>query len=332
MGTNVLELLGLDHTTESVYRLMLEEPRFGVADLCQRLALSEPELRDALDELTRLSLLRESGEAARRLRPIRPAVGLEILLTRQEERLAARQSDLSAVRAQLAELVAGRAEPAETAPASAIRRLPSLDALHAEMESLARHASAEWLTVLPRCADSTGHLGRARTLQAAALGRGVKVLSLCPDAARRRPATWAYARWLSKLGGQVRTALVMPPSIFIFDRQTAIMPIDPADPKHGGVCTTEPGIVRTARAVVEQAWQAAVPLHAVEPDYQQGELALPDQQLLRLLACGLTDEAAGIRLGISARTVRRQMAALMERLEASSRFEAGLKAARRGWI
>lgn len=332
MGTNVLALLGLDHTTESVYRLMLEEPRFGVADLCRSLALSEPELRDALDELTRLSLLRESGEAARRLRPIRPAVGLEILLTRQEERLAARQSDLSAVRAQLAELMAGRPEPAETAPGGAIRRLPNMDALHAELEGLARHASAEWLTVLPRCADSAGHPGRARILQAAALGRGVKVLSLCSDATRRRPAAWAYARWLSKLGGQVRTAIVMPPAIVVFDRETAIMPIDPADLKHGAVCTTEPGIVRTARAVFEQAWQAAVPLHAEEPDDQQGELALPDRQLLRLLASGLTDEAAGTRLGISARTVRRQMAALMERLEASSRFEAGLKAARRGWI
>jgi DNA-binding CsgD family transcriptional regulator len=289
-------------------------------------------VRDALDELTRLSLLRESGEAARLLRPVRPAVGLEILLTRQENRLAARQSDLSDVRAQLAELVSGRAEEAETAPASAIRRLPSLDAVHAEVERLAQHAAAEWLTVLPRCADSAGHLGRARTLHAAALTRGVKVLSLCPDATRRRPADQAYARWLTGLGGQVRTTLVMPPSLVIFDRQTAIMPIDPADQKHGGVCTTEPGIVGTARAVFEQAWQAAVPLHAEERGDQQGELALPDQQLLRLLSCGLTDEAAGIRLGISARTVRRQMAVLMERLEASSRFEAGLKAARRGWI
>jgi DNA-binding CsgD family transcriptional regulator len=332
MGTSVLELLGLDRRTESVYRLMLEEPRLGVAELCQRLALSEPDLRDALDELTRHSLLTESGGAASRLRPIRPAIGLELVLLHQEQDLAARLRDLAAVRAQLAELVAGRAEPDEPAPVTAIRRLSGGDALRAELESLVRHASAEWLTVLPRCGHPAGHLGRARALQDAALARGVRVLSLCADAARGNPDSRAYARWLTGLAGQVRTATVIPPSISIVDGRTAILPIDPSRPGQGGVCTTEPGIVRTAMAVFEQAWLAALPLSEKAAADQQDEVSPPDRQLLRLLARGLTDEAAGFRLGVSARTVRRQMAALMERLDATSRFEAGIKAARRGWI
>lgn len=51
-----------------------------------------------------------------------------------------------------------------------------------------------------------------------------------------------------------------------------------------------------------------------------------------MLAAGLTDEAAAKRLGVSLRTVRRIMAGLMDRLQASSRFEAGLKAAQKGWL
>ncbi|MDJ0386171.1 hypothetical protein [Streptomyces sp. G-G2] len=46
----------------------------------------------------------------------------------------------------------------------------------------------------------------------------------------------------------------------------------------------------------------------------------------------MTDEAAARRLGVSQRSVRRRMSALMERLHASSRFEAGLKAAQQGWL
>ncbi|WP_242513940.1 response regulator transcription factor [Streptomyces leeuwenhoekii] len=67
---------------------------------------------------------------------------------------------------------------------------------------------------------------------------------------------------------------------------------------------------------------------------RQGDdgVSASDRELLRLLASGLTGEGAGKRLGISVRTVRRQMAALMERLNATSRFEAGLKAAQRGWL
>jgi adenosylmethionine-8-amino-7-oxononanoate aminotransferase len=51
-----------------------------------------------------------------------------------------------------------------------------------------------------------------------------------------------------------------------------------------------------------------------------------------LLDTGLTDEAAARQLGVSVRTVRRQMAALMGKLGASSRFQAGHKAAERGWL
>lgn len=68
------------------------------------------------------------------------------------------------------------------------------------------------------------------------------------------------------------------------------------------------------------------------PRQDEHGLSAQEQQLLKLLASGLTDEAAGKRLGVSLRTVRRHMAALMERLNATSRFEAGLKAAQRGWL
>jgi DNA-binding NarL/FixJ family response regulator len=57
-----------------------------------------------------------------------------------------------------------------------------------------------------------------------------------------------------------------------------------------------------------------------------------ERELLRLLGTGLTDDTAGQRLGISSRTVQRHMASIMERLNATSRFEAGIKAAQQGWL
>ncbi|MFD0381692.1 LuxR C-terminal-related transcriptional regulator [Streptomyces stramineus] len=50
------------------------------------------------------------------------------------------------------------------------------------------------------------------------------------------------------------------------------------------------------------------------------------------MAQGHTDESAAKQLHISPRTARRMMASLMDRLGARSRFEAGLKAARLGWL
>jgi DNA-binding NarL/FixJ family response regulator len=46
----------------------------------------------------------------------------------------------------------------------------------------------------------------------------------------------------------------------------------------------------------------------------------------------LKDEQAARRLEISVRTYRRKVTALCDRLQASSRFEAGVAAARRGLV
>jgi DNA-binding NarL/FixJ family response regulator len=54
--------------------------------------------------------------------------------------------------------------------------------------------------------------------------------------------------------------------------------------------------------------------------------------VLRLLAQGDTDEAAARKLGVSARTVGRVAADLMERLGARSRFQAGARAGEQGWL
>ncbi|AXE28190.1 LuxR family transcriptional regulator (plasmid) [Streptomyces globosus] len=112
----------------------------------------------------------------------------------------------------------------------------------------------------------------------------------------------------------------------------AVVPIDPANSRLGALCTRAPGIVASLITLFEQTWNAAVPLGADRPRPSDTQPTAAELELLRLLASGMTDEAAAKRLGVSLRTVRRQMAALMERLHATSRFEAGLKAAQQGWL
>ncbi|WP_425315091.1 LuxR C-terminal-related transcriptional regulator [Streptomyces purpureus] len=161
----------------------------------------------------------------------------------------------------------------------------------------------------------------------------MQLSTIYQDSARNDPATLAYARWISDLGGKVRTSPIVPPRMLIFDRLTAVVPIDPANTRLGALCTSAPGIVAPLVTLFEQTWETAVPLGSDHRSASEATGVSPmEQELLKLLASGMTDEAAGKRLGVSLRTVRRQMAALMERLNATSRFEAGLKAAQRGWL
>jgi DNA-binding NarL/FixJ family response regulator len=56
------------------------------------------------------------------------------------------------------------------------------------------------------------------------------------------------------------------------------------------------------------------------------------REVVRLLASGLTDEAIARKLGLSDRTVRRIVAELMQQVGAESRFQAGVKMVRLGWL
>ena len=64
------------------------------------------------------------------------------------------------------------------------------------------------------------------------------------------------------------------------------------------------------------------------------EIALDrrDVDLLSLLSAGRSDSTIARLSGISLRTVERRVRSLMDRLGAKTRFQAGVQAARRGWI
>jgi DNA-binding NarL/FixJ family response regulator len=60
-----------------------------------------------------------------------------------------------------------------------------------------------------------------------------------------------------------------------------------------------------------------------------GRSTAEDRRIIALLLSGLTDEAIARQLGVSYRTARRRIAALIERLGVHTRFQAGVQAALR---
>lgn len=328
-----LELLGLSRDQEAVYRSLLTESPEGVEELAERLGISESHVREALDHLVDLELLRPSRDAPGMLRPVSPETGFETILRRQEADLLRRQEELLRSKETVARTVAAYAaeRPASLEDAE---RLIGLDAIQSRLERLAQDLAEECCSIEPGGAQSQASLDAARPLDEQALARGVALRTIYQDSARNDAATFGYARWHTEHGGQIRTCPETPPRMLIFDRRIAVVPIDPENTRLGALCTSSPGIVAPLLALFEQTWEMAIPLGA---DHRAGSagsdgLSPAERSLLKLLASGMTDEAAAKRLGLSLRTVRRQMAALMERLNATSRFEAGLKAAQRGWL
>ncbi|WBP87931.1 LuxR C-terminal-related transcriptional regulator [Kitasatospora cathayae] len=323
----MLQALGLSIDAVTVYRAMLDHPGHGVEQLADNCGLTPTQIHDCLDELGQLMLVRASIEHPGQLRAVDPEIGLADMVARQEADLAARQAQLAASRAAVTRMVADRAEQRSAHG----ERLLGMDAIQARLEHFARTAQTEIIGVQPGV-QRPEDLDAARGQDLAALARGVTMHSLFQDAARNHAHVATFAHTLLSHGGEVRTAPTVPQRMVIIDRAQALVPIDPTDNRKGALHVTEPGIVTALLELFDQAWNTAVPLGAGRPDDPETGLTDHERELLRLLGTGLTDEAAGQRLGIADRTVRRQMASIMERLGASSRFEAGIKAAQRGWL
>ncbi|MFE4970550.1 LuxR C-terminal-related transcriptional regulator [Kitasatospora sp. NPDC056651] len=323
----MLEVLGLTAGAATVYQAMLDHPAFDVDRIATHCGLPVAQVHDHLDELGRLTLIRVSAERPGQMRAVSPDIGLADILAAQEAELAAHQARLASSRAAVTRMVAQRAEHRTNHG----ERLLGLDAIHTRLEQMGRSATTEVLGSQPGDQRREDLLA-SRPADTEVLSRGVTMRTLYQDSTRNQPHVATYAHWLLSHGGEVRTSPTIPPRMVVVDRAQALVPIDPADNRMGALHVTEPGILAALLDLFEQAWTTAVPLGATHPEDPRTGLSPTERELLRLLGSGLTDEAAGQRLGISSRTVGRHMASIMERLSASSRFEAGIKAAHRGWL
>lgn len=326
---SVLQGFGLDNASESVYLTILADPGSTVADLTLRLALGEDDVRAALDRLRRLSLLRPSREDPGVLCPVSPGIALEALIKHQEAELVHRQNRIAESRAAIAVL---EAEYAITRHASGdvLERLADIDAIRERLVQLARDARHEFLSLTPvgtPSAESTA----SRMLDEQMLERGVAVRALFLDTIDRDPVTSGHARRLTWLGGRVRTLPVLPIRMIIVDREVAMVPVDPEHVALGAVLVRGEGMVMAMRTLFDLMWERGRDFGASRTRDRDG-LTDQERELLRFLCEGHTDEAVARKLGISTRTCRRITADLMNRLGARSRFQAGARAAERGWF
>ncbi|AXE22961.1 helix-turn-helix transcriptional regulator [Streptomyces globosus] len=328
----MLTLLGLDQTTEAVYRGMLTHPHEGVAGLAARLGLPEEAVRSGLDQLSELALVRPSYEHPGRLRAVSPDVGMELLLARQQAELAAQQQRVEASRAAAARLISEYADLRPAASEPGVEQLLGLDRIRERLTLLHREVREEVMVFAPDGEQTPENLEASRPLDEALLRRGIRMRTVYLDSVRNSPHTVAYAEWLGTLGRQARTAPVLPLRMIITDRATAVIPVDSDDTAAGAVVLTGQGTLTALCALFESVWEGARPFGEKARRDDGSGLTDTEATALKLLADGFTDEAIAKRLGVSHRTARRVATGLMERLGARSRFEAGVRAVRQGWL
>lgn len=207
-----------------------------------------------------------------------------------------------------------------------VTRLEGADAVRRFRERADARAARERLDLL---SASTGTLPAGRARDQAALARGVRLRTVCATDSLEDRRTSSYVRWLVAEGALIRTTPCLPVPLTIYDRSTALVAVDPADPARAAHVVTGGSLLTALVGLFEMHWKTATELPSLGRRRPTGkELAPVQLELLKLLAAGGKDESAARELGLSVRTVRRMVSDLSERLGARSRFELAVAAAR----
>jgi sugar-specific transcriptional regulator TrmB len=326
-----LSILGVGEFEERAYRILLRWPGLTVNGLADRIGSPAGRVRRAVARLEQTGLITRSPVPTPRLLPVAPDAAIEALVRRQE-------SELERIRALATAWVADFRSGRSTGPTELIEVVIGADAVLSRFDQLQRAATEE-VQVLdtPPYARAAGPDTNAVEFEV--LARGVTCKAIYDRAALEQApnAVTAILRYVAA-GEQARVTSELPLKLATFDRRTAFIPqsIDQGDIA-SAIVVHPCSLLDVLLLVFDQLWRQATPLTAhgsLRAADEEGtfEPAEHDRRVLVLLASGMKDEAIARHLGWSYRTTRRRIATLMAALGAETRFQAGLLAARAGWL
>jgi DNA-binding CsgD family transcriptional regulator/sugar-specific transcriptional regulator TrmB len=312
---------GVSPDADLVYRTLAEYGPQNSRELARALGLPARRVRVALDELTDHDAVRAEpdprGSDARQWRSTPPDAVLAAIRRRHATRAPMGVNrTLSALAAPAPEL---RVDLTHQPMARALYGVGRTRARLAELVHTVRH---EHLSMHPEPAFSGAVVKAAAPLDHELIARRVRMLTLGVPASVE-DATAAHSAELTRHGLEYRELPTLPTKMIIFDRRTAIIPLDPAAPARGAVELFAPDVVGDLATWFMSGWaQAAAPASpAVAPTVHLTER---ERRIVALLAAGHTDASAAEQLGLSQRTVAYVVRGLMDRLHVQNRFQLGL--------
>ncbi|HEV7193670.1 MAG TPA: helix-turn-helix domain-containing protein [Jatrophihabitantaceae bacterium] len=314
-----------------LYRALLANPGIPVPAIAAELALPVGDLDKPLASLVDFGLLRSTGDDA--YLAVSPMLAEAVVLGAEDLELGARRASVEARRNAIRSLVpdwnVARTGAVQDA---AVDVVSDQSAIANVLMHYADRCQNELLSVAPGRVPSTRVDGRTRVANIYSARRGIKTRALYQHTALRDRATRSYLNELAENGAKIRFASSVPGRSLVVDREVALLPIPTDDPgRHGLAVVREPNVIAWVVATFEQLWAEAAPLEdVIHHQRDETELDATRAAILRLMAEGEKDEAISRRLAISVRTCRRHIADYMAQVGATSRFQAGVIAARAG--
>ncbi len=316
---------GVSPDADLVYRALVSIGPQVTGQLSRDLGMTRRRVLTALEELSAHGAVRPSHTA-----PARRSEQLPYWLPSSPERVvqSLRRRRLRIVDPrELAErhlaTIEGMDLPTDVArpQQGQVRLLRGIDLIRERIADLAAQERHEHLAINPEPALSAPSVAAAAPLDRALLLRGGALLTLGVPPADGDTAGLRNPE-LARLGAQHRVTSQLPLKAMVFDRQIAILPLNPFEAGNGVLEIADTTLVRGIVSLFTRVWQSASDPR--RPDVPMVTLSRRERAVIQLLAAGQTDSAAARQLRISARTVGYVLRGLMDRLNVENRFQLGL--------
>lgn len=316
---HLLEPVGVSRVDNDVYVALLALQPAKPFDIAKRLDICEETVVASLSGLATSGLVHLLGRDDVYV-AVSPEVAVTLMIQRQRSKLARLQVAVDEM--------AESARRVDATGDGSVQLLDGTDAVVAVLSRLQSEARTEVCMV-----DAPPYLGGGPSrndAELAKLAEGVVYRAVYhPDSLASAGAV-EHMRECMKNGEQARVHSSAGPKLAIVDRRAAVVIASAAQPDPARRMLLGPSaLLDLVIAHFEELWDKATPF---DDCAVQDEVTARDRELLRLLASGMKDRSIARTMGVTERTVGRRVTELMEKLDADTRFKAGVRAVQRNWL
>ncbi|MEU8522614.1 LuxR C-terminal-related transcriptional regulator [Streptomyces sp. NBC_01216] len=322
-------------TDRTLYGLIYRHPGWSLEAVAAEARCSTAEAEEACDRLSATGLLAPAPESPCGFTTVDPDAALTRLFSVEERLASAHFQQVARIRTAISSLVRDFADLRdERREAVEIETLETPALANAFLDDAGSMAQGRMRSMHPGGPPPEAVIDDMVLRDTEMESRGIKVEALYQRRTAEIPYVAAYLADAVRPGREARVADYLPLRMILFDDDLAVLPIDPQDSGRGAFAIHGEALVKSLHAFYDYCWHNAAPLQRAPEHRQAVETALDSQELVvvKLLADGVKDEAIARQLGISSRTLSRLVSGIMDRLGATTRFQAALRIAESGLL
>jgi len=309
-----------------IYRTVLAAGTITAKEIAKILKIPDAEVEASLQQLERLGVVSESTSITGAFR----AVSAQMAFTRTVESLISNLGqqirDVNEIARVITETRDAGITSSEQSPS--IQIIVGSDNVTACLEAITNAAVRSVDSLVPE-------LPEPRSLKLAFSGdsdlakRSLRLRAIYPEAARFEPSIRNYIRSIGGSATEIRTNSVAPVRLVIADSKVALIRFGKPNSFQRGIVIRQPDIVVALDELYEALWVQSTVLDVTNTsnDLSNRQIAILNSLMLRA-----SDEAIARDLGLSVRTVRRDISEMYQLANTQTRFGLGVQAHLRGWL